>query len=74
MGRVVGRGDGQPVAAVVLDGLGVSLDPDEADPVAAVDVQEAAPQVGVLLAGEILPDPAEEPPRVTASTTYFESE
>ena len=38
MGRVVGRGDGQAVAAVVLDGLGVALDPDEADPVAAVDL------------------------------------
>ena len=60
-GRVVGRSHGQRVAAVVLHGLGVPLDPDEADPVAAVDAQETLPEVGVLLPGKPLLFPAEDP-------------
>ena len=62
MGAVVGGGDGQLVATVVFDRFGVALDPDEADPVPVVDAQEAHPEIGVLLAGEALPGPAEDPP------------
>ena len=59
---VVGGRHGQLVAAVVLDRLGVALDPYEADAVAVVRAQEAHPEVGVLLPGKPLLHPREEPP------------
>ena len=45
-------GHGQLVAAVVLDRIGMPLDPYEPHIVAPVYAQETHPQVGILLAGE----------------------
>lgn len=74
MRLVVGGGHGQLVAAVVLDRIGMPLDPYEPHIVAPVYAQETHPQVGILLAGEPFLLPPNTQPFVTASTTYFESE
>ncbi len=56
-------GGGRPLGAVAVGVFGAgALDPDEPHAVAAVEPQEAHPQIGVLLAGEALLDPAEDPP------------
>ena len=46
MRLVVGGSDRQLVAAIVLHGVGMPLDPDEADVVMPVHAQEAHPQAG----------------------------
>ena len=61
MRLVVGGGHGQLVAAVVLDRIGMPLDPYEPHVVAPVYAQETHPQVGILLAGEPFLLPAELP-------------
>ena len=52
---------GKLVAAVVLHRRGVSLNPDEAHVVSAIDSQEAHPEVGVLLPHKTLTFPAKHP-------------
>mgnify|MGYP006987253589 CR=1 FL=1 len=73
MRLVVGGSDRQLVAAIVLHGVGMPLDPDEADVVMPVHAQEAHRSGFLLPANRFFSQPNTQP-FVTASTTYFESE
>ena len=64
-----GGGYGQLVAAVIHRVVRMSLDPDETDPVTAVDLQKANPEIGI----EPFLEPFALPAVLTESTTYLES-